>query len=121
MGTDPPEPHEPSTGAGHGRHHRKHKPKRIRHLRRASARRVGRHVVAELRLTPDAHVKSATVWLVRGERVISTGEVKRVHGNRAVARLDTAHRPRGGRYELVVITFDRHRRSQAQRVKVTLQ
>ena len=95
--------------------------RRRKHLRRVSARRVARGVVAELSLTQDAHVKSAVVWLTRGTSLVGACEVKRVHGARATAKIDTGHRPRGGRYELVVVTTNRAGFSQARRIKLALQ
>lgn len=110
LGTDPPEPK-------HHRHHRR----RHRHLRRASLRRVGSNVVADLSLTPEAHVKSALVWLMRGDQIVGTAEARHLHGAKAHARMKPRHRPRGGRYLLIVITKDRKGRHQARRFRLTLQ
>ena len=116
MGTDPPEPDH-----DHDHRHGRKRKKRRKHVERAQLRRVGKQVVADLTLDPDAHVKSATVWLMRRERVVGACDLEHVRGARAHARFTPAKRLAGGRYVLVVVTKDRRRRSQARRFVLTLQ
>jgi hypothetical protein len=94
--------------------------KRGPHVRRISARRLAHAVVAEVVLEPDVKVKRASVWLLRGERVVSAATVRQLHGSRFAIRLPMSHRPRGGRYNLIVATTDRHGRDEFKRAKVTL-
>jgi hypothetical protein len=90
------------------------------HLRRASVRRTARGLVCDLVLEEDVHMKTATVWLMRGDRVVAAVSAKRPHGRRHSVRLPTDHRVRGGRYDLVVITTNRRDTVQQLRVPVVL-
>jgi hypothetical protein len=94
---------------------------RAAHVRRLSARRLARGVVAEIALGSHADVKSATVWLSRGGLVVAATTVHHVHGHHIAARLAMKHRARGGRYELTVATRDRGGHTQYKRASITLQ
>jgi hypothetical protein len=43
-----------------------------------------------------------------------------VHGNKIAARVPSAHRPRGGRYDITVATKDRHGRTEYKVAKLAL-
>jgi hypothetical protein len=91
------------------------------HVRRLSARRLAHAVVAEVVLLPNVNVKKASVWLLRGDRIVSATTVHHLHGSRFALRLPMRHRPRGGRYSLIVATTDRHGRDEFKRASITLQ
>jgi uncharacterized protein DUF6916 len=80
---------------------------RLGHVRRVTGRRLARAVMCEIVLAEHAHVKSAVVWLLRGDRVVAAKSVRRVHGRRIGVRLPFTRRPRGGRYKVIVATKDR--------------
>lgn len=91
-------------------------------LRSARVRRVGRDVVVHIELNPDAHVKSATLWLTRGGNVVAATSIKHVHGHdRLSVRLPLPKRPSGGRYELIVGTKGRHGPTEYKQLKIALQ
>jgi uncharacterized protein DUF6916 len=83
-------------------------PVHSRHVRRLAARRVAHGVVCDITLTPDANLRSATVWLTRAGLPVATATVRHVHGKRVAARMLAKRRLRGGRYQLTVATRDRH-------------
>jgi hypothetical protein len=90
-------------------------------VRRISVRRVRNAVVCDLTLSDPAHVKSATVWLSRDNRVVAGTTLAHLHGRQRVAvRLPFSKRPRGGRYEVVVATTDRHGTIEYERSSLTL-
>src|SRR4051812_14047269 len=86
-------------------------PKHVRAaaVRNARLRRVGKRLVAQVALDPEAHVKSVTVWLPRAGGVVAANDVRHAPGRaRLSVQLPTGKRLRGGRYELTVGTKDRH-------------
>lgn len=91
------------------------------HVRRISARRLSRAVVAEVVLEPHVTVNKASVWLTRGDRIVSATSLRHIHGHRFAIRLPMSHRPRGGRYGLMIATTDRHGHVAYKRVLITLQ
>jgi hypothetical protein len=92
------------------------------HVRSARVRRVGRDLVAQIELNPDAHVKSAALWLTHGGNVVAAASVKHVHSHpRLSVRLPLSKRPRGGRYELIVGTKGRHGPTEYKQLKIALQ
>ena len=90
-------------------------------VRRIGARRVGSAVVADITFEHRADLKWAVVWLSRNGVVVSTAMHKHVHGRHASLRLPFSKRPRGGRYELIVGTKDRHGRDEYRTTRITLQ
>jgi hypothetical protein len=108
---------QPPTGpSAHPHTHKKH----VAHVARVSARRLAGAVICEIALSADSHVKSATIWLYRGDRVVAATTVGHVHGRRIAARLRFRHRPRGGRYALAIATTDRHDAMEYKRRSITL-
>jgi hypothetical protein len=91
------------------------------HVKRLSARRLGRSAVAEIAFSNGADVKSVVVWLSRKGLVVATGEQGHLHASRLAVRLPTLKRPPGGHYDLTVQTKDRHGHSEFKRVKIALQ
>jgi hypothetical protein len=91
------------------------------HVKRLSARRLGRSAVAEIAFSNGADVKSVVVWLSRNGLVVATGEQGHLHASRLAVRLPTLKRPPGGHYDLTVQTKDRHGRTEFKRVKIALQ
>jgi hypothetical protein len=95
---------------------------RVAAVQSARLRRVGKGLVAQVALDPNAHVKSVTAWLTLGGVVVAATEVRHVRGRRRLhVALSPARRPRGGRYELTVGTKDRHGHTEYKRVKIALQ
>jgi hypothetical protein len=90
-------------------------------VRRVSARRLSRGVVAEVAFNGNPNLRSVTVWLLRGKIVVAAASVRNVHGKRKAIRLPMQRRPRGGRYGLVVATQDRQGRLEYKSAKVALQ
>jgi len=91
------------------------------HVKRVTARRMGRGFACEVALESGAHVKSATVWITRGGVVVASAHVKHVHGQRIATRVPSTHRPRGGRYQVTVATKDRHGHTEYKVAKLSLQ
>jgi hypothetical protein len=113
-GKPPPAGTKPPPGA----------PKHVRPaaVQTARLRRVGKGLVAQVALEPDARVKSVTAWVTRGGMVVAAADVRHVRGrHRLHVELPTAKRLRGGRYELTVGTKDRHGHTEYKRVKIALQ
>lgn len=98
---------------------KEHKPKHSR-VRRITARRLASAVMCEIALTERAHVKSAVVWLVRGDRVVAARSIRRVHGRRIALRLAFRRRPRGGRYKVIVATTDRSGKVEFEDARIKL-
>jgi hypothetical protein len=92
------------------RPHRAHGHKRpVVAIRRISVRRLRRGLAARFSLSKKAHVRQITVWLMRGDRLITAGSVGHLRGrDRAALKLRTKRRLRNGRYLLLVQTKDRH-------------
>jgi hypothetical protein len=105
----------------------KHEPKPVQapgpkpHVRRISARRLARGVVAEIAFNGSVDLKSTTVWLTRGGLVVASASVRHVRGHRVAARLLMKHRPRGGRYDVTVETRDRHGHVEYKLERIVLQ
>jgi hypothetical protein len=122
----PPQPPPPAKPPGNGSpaaqvkqptaHHA-----RPPHVKRLSARRLGRSAVAEIAFSKGADVKSVAVWLSRNGLVVATGQEAHLHASRLAVRLPTLKRPPGGHYELTVQTNDRHGHTEFKRVKIALQ
>jgi hypothetical protein len=94
--------------------------RRDAHLRRASVRRTARGLVCDMVVEEGVHVKTATIWLMRGDRVVVALTAKRLRGRRISVRLPTEHRPRGGSYDLMVATTNRRGTVQQKRASVVL-
>jgi hypothetical protein len=105
-------PKEPPKPPAHAR-----KPR----LRRISARRTARGLVAEVDFNGSVDLKSVSAWLLRGDKVVAAASVRRVHGKHTAFKLPTRTRPRGGRYDLIVATKDRAGRDEFKRRKIVLQ
>jgi hypothetical protein len=104
----------------------KHPPKpgphaRKPHVRRVSARRLARGVVAEIAFNSNVNLRSTTVWLSRKGVVVAAVSVRHVRGKRKAVKLPMRRRPRGGRYELVVATEDRRGRLEYKLARIALQ
>lgn len=91
------------------------------HVKRLSARRVGRAVVAEIGFSRGADVKAVSVWLSRKGLAVAVGERRHVHAGRLSLRLPTERRLHGGHYDLTVETRDRHGHTEYKRVRIALQ
>lgn len=92
-----------------------------RHVKRVTARRLARGFACDVAFNHGADVKSAVIWIARGGLVVASTEVKAVHGQRVAVRVPSAHRPRGGHYDVTVRTKDRHGHVEFDVAKLSLQ
>jgi uncharacterized protein DUF6916 len=113
-------PEPPPSGDGPSAPPKNPKPQPSR-VRRVTGRRLARAVVCEVTLSSKPKVKSATVWLLRGERVVAANVLRRVHGQRFALRLPFRRRPRGGRYDVVIATTARDGSVEYKRSRLNLQ
>jgi hypothetical protein len=90
-------------------------------VRRVRARRLRRAIAFHFALAEKVHVKTLTVWLMRGDRLVAAGSRRHVRGKHHVSlKLPTKRRLRSGHYMLYVQTKDRHGNVDMKRQRIKL-